>query len=533
MSLSLPFLERLQIPGIIEKALCEAGITTKPGYSYTPLDILMTLLLGFLLKSETFDEIHARIGGHDNYGVWIGKKRLPSLNVIKKRLQEFVTPDLVEKLKQLLAHSVARAGVVDLGVLYIDAHFIPYYGKRNISKGYSTIRRLALRGIYHHFVGDRQGRPVMFYLTNGSVRLNRTLPRLLKEIKELRKQHDPDRPPFIVFDREVYDAKLFKWLDGEKVVFLTYMKNAPDYPDDKFSPLPITIRFRTKIKRYQIFSTYNNITGYHKKVKTLAIRDHKTGKKSVIITNCDRVKFREKRIRPRDESLVGYMVNRWGQENFFKRTVNEMNINHNFGYQIQVCSSQPLVDNPKVKELQKSLTKFKKGLEKTQSQITSFLLKQDKSLSLEELAKNKSKLKELLQDRLQIVGEINACQAQLNALPPKMVYTEAFPEKELRGACNLVKKDLLDTLKIMAFFVILLMEEKFWYAHRNKRTLVPTLEKLLLHPTDFVFFEGKCIVHFHNFRFTSTRESAQAFCHNLNLKATCHLAGIPIKFDFK
>lgn len=145
--LSLPFLEKLKIPAIINQALDEAGISSQPGYSYTPQEVLMTVILGFLLKCQTFDEIHATLGGHRSYGAWIGKKRLPCIEVIKSQMKKIATQEFVKKLKHLLSNAIAEAGIVDLGFLYIDSHFITYYGKENISKGYSTIRRLALKGV--------------------------------------------------------------------------------------------------------------------------------------------------------------------------------------------------------------------------------------------------------------------------------------------------------------------------------------------------------------------------------------------------
>lgn len=372
----------------------------------------------------------------------------------------------------------------------------------------------------------------MFHLTNGAVRLNQVLPKLLEDIQELRAQHDQNRPLFMMFDREIYSAKLFHWFDQKQVVFLTYMKNAPEYPDDKFTH-PITIQFKTELAKYDLFSTYHAITDYHKKVKTLAIRDPKSGRKVAIITNCDRVLFHGRHIRPRDETLVGYMLNRWGQENFFKRAISEVNIDHHFGYQINRSFPQPMIDNPEIKDLRKNLVKTKNDLEKTQSQIAAFILKHKKSISLEALTQTETKLAQLLQERLLLVGQTNYYQAQINALPEKVVYTDAFPDKP-RKECSLNKKDLLDTLKVIAFLVFLLMEEKFRYCHRNQRTLVPTLDKILQQPTDLIFSEDKCLVQLHPFYFASIQDSAQTFCHNLNLEKTVHpISGMPLHFGIK
>lgn len=281
MFLALPFIEQLQIPSIIDKALQKVSIDSKTGATYNSFDVLMTLLLGFLLKCETYDDIHATLGGYKSLGVWLGKdkQRLPSIEIIKEHVRQLATPYFIKDLKRLLSHSVAKAGIVDLGVLYIDSHFMAYYGKHNISKGYSTIRRLALRGTYHHFVGDRQGRPVTFYLTEGAVRLHRTLTALLKDVQYLRQKHDPDRPLFLVFDREIYDAKLFKRLDRKQIVFLTYIKNASEYPDEKFKKT-ITVPFRTKFTEYELFATYTSISGYHDRVKALVIRNPDTKPKT-------------------------------------------------------------------------------------------------------------------------------------------------------------------------------------------------------------------------------------------------------------
>jgi hypothetical protein len=523
MFLTIPFLDDLRIFPIIMQALQESGVRDQPGSHYLAFDILVTLLLGFLLKNKTFDDIHDTLGGQPYYGVWIGRKRLPCTKIIKQKVREIDTPILVKRLKQLFTNAIAQAGIVDLGVLYIDSHFMTYYGKGNISKGYSTIRRLALRGIYHHFVNDRKGRPVMFYLTNGSERLKRTFWILLKDVQDLRREHQPNKPLFLIFDREIYDAKLFKRLDAKQVVFITFMKNPPDCPDENFTKTKtIDVQFRTKISTYQMFDTYTDLPGYHPKVKTLVIRDPKSGCKSTIITNCDRVKFQEKQIRPRNATLVGYLLNHWGQENFFKRTVNEINIDHHFGYQIEDCSPQPTIDNPKVKELRKKLANHKKDLLKKQSQIASFIVRHDKSLSFEQLAQDKPKFQELLQEQLDLRSKITLCRDEMDSLPKQVLYTTAFPTKT-KKECHLDKKDLLDTLKVMAWHVILLMEHQLRLSHGNRRTVVPTLEKLLSQPADLILLKDKTVVHIHPFRFSSIQSSAQIFCHNLNRRKIVHL----------
>ncbi len=523
MFLTVPFLEDLQIFPIIMQALCASGINDNPGSRYKAFDILATLLLGFLLKNETYDDIHDTLGGHPHYGIWLGRKGLPCTKIIKQKIREIATPMLVERIKQLFSDRIAQEGIVDLGVLYIDSHFIPYYGKHNISKGYSTIRRLAIKGTYHHFIGDRKGRPVMFYLTNGSTRLKRTFWMLLKDVQDLRKEHQPNKPLFIIFDREVYDAKLFKRLDEEQVVFITYMKNPPDCPDDNFSDKKtINVKFRTKISTYQLFDTYTSISDYHPRVKTLVIRHPKNGRKFTIITNSDRVKFRDKHIRPHNATLVGYMLNHWGQENFFKRTVNEINIDHNFGYQIEQCCPQPTINNPKKNEQKKKLANLKKDLQKKQSQIASFILQHDQSLSFEELAQSKPKFQGLLQEQIDLCNKIKFCKEEIDSLPDKVLYTDAFPNKTTKKECRLYKKDLLDTLKVMAWHVILLMEDKLRLCHGDKRTVVPTLEKLLSQPADLILLKNQTVVRIHPFRFSSTQSSAQIFCHNLNRRKIPH-----------
>lgn len=47
---------------------------------------------------------------------------------------------------------------------------IPYYGKKNVHKGYSTQRRIAMPEHYQNWASDKNGRPIFFYVNNSFVK---------------------------------------------------------------------------------------------------------------------------------------------------------------------------------------------------------------------------------------------------------------------------------------------------------------------------------------------------------------------------
>ncbi|MEW6663458.1 MAG: putative transposase [Bacillota bacterium] len=94
----------------------------------------------------------------------IGALKAPVVKTLRRFLEGVTALETSGAVAMRLARQYLKLDIVQLGVLYLDGHFIPYYGKSHIAKGYFTTRRLALKGNHHCFANDRKGRPIFFRL---------------------------------------------------------------------------------------------------------------------------------------------------------------------------------------------------------------------------------------------------------------------------------------------------------------------------------------------------------------------------------
>ena len=129
------------------------------------------------------------------------------------------------------------------GVLYIDGHENPYFGKKNkLSRKYITRLRLALRATTDYWVNDRIGQP--FFSISKSV--NSSMINVIKEeIVPRLEKNIPNQPTeeqlsmdkllhrfMIVYDREGYsnDFAIDMW--EKRIAICTYKKYVKDKWDE-------------------------------------------------------------------------------------------------------------------------------------------------------------------------------------------------------------------------------------------------------------------------------------------------------------
>ena len=61
--------------------------------------------------------------------------------------------------------------------------------------------------------------------------------------------------------------------------------------------------------------------------------------------------------------IVYYMLHRWGEsENFFKEIMSLYHFNYHPGYDIRELEEQPLVDNPEVKTIRRTIKGIKQKI---------------------------------------------------------------------------------------------------------------------------------------------------------------------------
>ena len=322
--------------------------------------LLTTLIFMFLLNIHNPERTKSI--DRKSFGVLIGRKKGFCCKTLRSSLNYLTEGELPIYLPQKLTKQYVRNGYVELGVIYFDGHFIPYYGKLNVGKGYFPQKRLAVPGHYQYWANSKNGRPIFFYLKQSFQHFTQVIPQMVQQALDLRKELNiSDRPLIVVFDRGGYSAEVFKELDQMGVGWISWKKYSKEYKENMFTEKVTITAKKGKGKEYKMFKTESSITDYREDVETIVILDEKTGKQASLINNLDRILKEDYT----PQKAVNNLKNRWSQENFFKQAKDYVDLDHQMGYNITGCGDdQYIVPNPEYKELEEKITKLEKKFKK-------------------------------------------------------------------------------------------------------------------------------------------------------------------------
>jgi vacuolar-type H+-ATPase subunit I/STV1 len=209
------------------------------------------------------------------------------------------------------------------------------------------------------------------------------------------------------------------------------------------------------------------------------------------------------------------LVNRWKQENFFKSAKQDYHLDYNPAYGIHELAEQPLVKNPRIKELDTGISKLKKKLQKIQQQIAEKFLNSrtnDKPLSHYQKLKSYQKLieqKELLEE------EIKTLEAKKNDEPTHVPCQEARPGQE-RVALNLERKYLLDNIKIAAYNLNEMLLDVFAGCYDDPKDIRQILQMIIERGAHLRLVDGTLHVTIHSMDQTKYQMAAEKLCRKLN-----------------
>ncbi len=109
-------------------------IPTHEGYSLEELGLTLFYLDVFGFRSlEDFKRAYP-----EEFGVLMGRAQSPSLFTLRRFLHKVRKLGKGEALIDEFALTYLKSGLAAWGVMYIDGHFMPYYGLYPISKGETT-----------------------------------------------------------------------------------------------------------------------------------------------------------------------------------------------------------------------------------------------------------------------------------------------------------------------------------------------------------------------------------------------------------
>lgn len=467
---------------------------------YSLSSILLTLSFCFLLRVKSIEKISRESPGE--LGKSIGLDRIPEVKTLRNKIALLSINEQSKQWLGSLSKHWMQSSPELAGVLYIDGHENPYFGKKNkLPRKYITRLRLALRATTDYWVNDRIGQP--FFSISKSV--NTSMIKVIKEEIIPRLEKDiPNQPTeeqlsmdkllhrfMIVYDREGYSNDFIIDMWEKRIAVCTYNKYVKDKWDEaefkvyeietengkketiKLAERAILIEGKESEKlpqpqqQVKFIRTDNGIqvkVGYKhtKKKRQLWIREVRklteSGHQTSVITTNYKLSI----------VLIGlYMFARWCQENFFKYMMENFGIDFLISYfQSGIDDTTELI-NPTWREIDKKVRSINTKLQRLQAKFGKLTLEGD----IQE-----TKIKDYQNKKSQLQEDISIYQIELNELKNKrseiskrITFSELEENEKFKAVYN-ERKHFIDTLKLIAY--------------RSETALANTLKQYMAKPAE-------------------------------------------------
>lgn len=313
---------------------------------------VMTIALMLILRINRAEHL-ARVSP-TALGRLLGIDRAPEVKTLRRRLHEIAGLGKADEFMRWFATHLAEKDADVLGMLYVDGHTRIYYGQRNVSKAYSTRKRLALPAVTDFWVHDMNGQPVFVVTGEVNQSLTKQLLPLVEELKELL---SPEKRLTFVFDRGGWSPKLFKALVDAGCDFITYRKGkCPHYHLKDFTEH--TFETGDRKASYLLRDGFARF-GVGMQFRQIVRRDNE-GKQIAIVTSRDDLAAAE---------VVFRIGDRWRQENYFKYLLSEFDLDALDTYDVTPEDSQRTVPNPKRKPFDKRIRILRKAIQELEAEL--------------------------------------------------------------------------------------------------------------------------------------------------------------------
>ena len=386
-----------------------------------------------------------------------------------------------------------QLGLVSLGQLYIDGHFIPYYGKEDVNKGYYTQRSMMLSGQTEIFVHDINGEIVYSEMQEGKGDI-------VSVLEKMNHQWTPylgGLPPLLTVDRELWSVKTFLLLKKKKARFVTWEKYTPEGQLDSIDADKFSQSFEMNDIEYRVYETsetceaskvYKDADNNQVKLRRIVLWNKKANKRMAVVSNDEL----EDSI-----TIAQAMLNRWGvNENGFKHMGNRINLHYNPVLDISLESQMQMVANPKCKQLRKKKKELKKEIGKIEKKLLKLAQKKDFTGFVESVEKEKNQgnekntesrkgkkskrnesWKELETHRDDLLNELKEVDSQLSETPEKIKLSELKEGRSFK-LISTEGKNLWDLSQALVWNSRKKLTQEFGRFLSNKRDLIPALEAI-------------------------------------------------------
>ena len=490
------------------------AIPTCEGYSLEELGLTLFYLDVFGFRSmEDFKRAY-----REEFGVLVGRAQSPSLFTLRRFLHK--VPELAkgEALVDEFAVTYLQSGLAAWGVMYIDGHFMPYYGVHPISKGWHGVRQIPMKGSYNFLAVDERFSPWLFLIRSSSEDLLQKIPELIEKAKCIGEKAGVSRERLdqliVLFDREGYSAELYRYLDGRdlgegkrRAIFISWAKYADKWVNDlaeaEFSKVVRVTYQIQEAKEIRYLETTRSMSKYGK-IRAVVIQSGGNKKRAAIYTNGTEEEIGAPRI-------VQLICHRWGEENAIKELLHKHLINYTPGYVSEELEKQPLVDNPEVTELKKKRASLVSELNRLKIELADHVLKQpgDKRRT------TPRSQAEVLESIALAESAILLTDQELDKLPPEISFAEAHDGEKLRRL-DYEKKRFLDCIKVFVYNLKAQMCRMLLSHYDRQKEILPALSMIVERAGYLKLERGRLRVTLRRFKDREIDYAARHLCEDLN-----------------
>ena len=506
-----PLLARYRFLPTLQKGIT---IPTYEGYSLDELALTLFYLDVFGFRSlEDFKRAYP-----EEFGVLVGHGQSPSLFTLRRFLHKVRELGRGEALIDEFAVAYLKSELAAWGVMYIDGHFMPYYGLHPISKGWDGVRQVPMKGSCNFLAVDEHFTPWLFLIRSCSEDLLQKIPELIEKAKRIGEQAGVSRERLdkliVLFDREGYSAELCRYLDGRdqgegkrRALFISWAKYADKWVNDlageQFKAVACVTYEIQKAEAIPYLETTRAMSKYGK-LRAVVIQSGAGQKRSAIYTNGSAEEIGAERI-------VQLLCRRWGEENAIKELLHKHLINYTPGYFTEDLEQQPMVDNPQVRQLKQQRAGLVSELNRLKIELADQLLQRP---ARKRRSPPRSQ-KEVLDHIALVESTVLLTDQQLDKLPPEIRFDEAHAGEKLLKL-NHEKKRFLDCIKVFACNLQAEMCRRLLKHYDWQKEVLPALA-MIVERTGCVKLEGgRLEVTLRRFRDGEIDYAARHLCEDLN-----------------
>jgi len=507
-----PVLSQLHFNEIIETTYAQLYNEQKTTYPLTAIFQALFYMLFFHFPSiESLKKAN-----RNDYGILIGQRQLPVPKLIHQVLNQLTGFNRCSKLMKDFASQFVNNNLINVGLLYFDEHFLPYYGIEHIAAGFFSQRRLAIGGNYQFWAHDKNGHPFFVITTSAQLKLREMIPNMIQRAQQITGKQKLT----IVFDRGGYDIKLFEAINHYgTVTFITWAKYISDktlnkIPVDKYQDFSVIID--DKPVKYKLYDTTTTIkegrtkANQGRELKTLTVRmivlwRLSTDKKTALYVNDFQSPM---------QRLAEPMIRRWGaQENIFQKMMRRYNLNYHPGYYLEELINQPLVNNPDIKKIKKAIKELELAIIKDKSHLATRLLNLKRvNISVEKYRNRQTKSLSKIKDKQQ---QLDKLKRELETKPAQISIVELLAGKKM-SHFDLEKKKIYDVIQIIAYNSEQMLLELFRKYYHDKRDIEQILDKIINHGGAIKLYNAKLYVLLDPIATPRYRLAAMELCQKIN-----------------